>query len=424
MTEDEILEGLISIVKSDSSKAIGCTEPVAIAYCSNLSGQHINVDQIKRIDVRLSKNIYKNAKSVKIPGTGRSGIDLAVAIGVCVDPVNNSFLVFRGLNESIISDADSLKDSGVINIEVLDDSEDIYIEVKITADKMANTIISGGHTDVSKIVVDDEVILDNTDKDSKDDSNFVIKELSFDQLKNIVDNSDFDKIKFTLEGIDVNMKAAKEGLKGYGMNLGKSLKQLNEQSKTDKDILNKTRYLTAAAADMRMGGGQLPVMTSGGSGNQGIGIILPIYIVASENNIDDNCLAKSLFFAHCLNRYVKEYSGKLSGMCGCGIASSVGSTAGIVYMLGGSSEQIAGACSNIYANLTGMICDGAKESCSLKLSTSAVESIINAYLALGGVVIDDNVGVIGDTIENTIKNIGRLSRESFVKVDETVIDII
>ncbi|WP_044565877.1 L-cysteine desulfidase family protein [Anaerococcus provencensis] len=424
MNEDEILQELISIVKSDSSKAIGCTEPVAIAYCSNLTVQNVNRKQINRIDVRLSKNIYKNAKSVKIPGTGRSGIDLAVALGVSIDSVTNPMLVFRGVNDSVINAADSLINSEVITIEVLDNREDVYIEVEIEADKTAKTVISGGHTNVSKIVVDDEIIKDKSEEKLLFDRIFDIKSLSFEQLKTIVDNADFDKISFTLEGIDVNMQAASEGLKGYGMSLGKSLRQMYEQSKTDNDILNKTRYLAAAAADMRMGGGQYPVMTSGGSGNQGIGIILPIYIVAQENKVDDELLAKSLFFAHCLNRYVKEYSGKLSGMCGCGIASSIGSTAGIVYMLGGNSEKIAGACSNIYANLTGMICDGAKESCSLKLSTSAVESIINAYLSLNGVVVEGNVGVIGDSIENTINNIGRLSRESFVKVDETVIDII
>lgn len=147
-------------------------------------------------------------------------------------------------------------------------------------------------------------------------------------------------------------------------------------------------------------------------------------MVAQKENLDEDSLARALFFAHIINRYVKEYSGKLSGLCGCAIGAAIGASAGITFMLGGSEEEIAGACTNIFANLTGMVCDGAKESCSMKLSTSAEESIIAAYLALNGVVTDANVGIVGASIEETIANIGKLSHQGFSKADEVMLEII
>lgn len=190
------------------------------------------------------------------------------------------------------------------------------------------------------------------------------------------------------------------------------------------NFITDTRILTAAAADMRMGGGTLPIMTSGGSGNQGIGITIPVYIVAKEENLDNDTLARGLFFAHVVNRYVKEYSGKLSGICGCAIGAGIGASAAIAFMLGGDEEQISGACINIYANLTGMLCDGAKESCSIKLSTSSEEAILAAYLSLNGMITNSDVGIVGDSVEDTILNIGRLSHEGFSKVDDLMLEII
>lgn len=255
-------------------------------------------------------------------------------------------------------------------------------------------------------------------------STFSIKNMSFKDIANIVREIDIKEIDFVLEGVDVNLDAADEGLKGYGMGLGKKLNELKENNILPDNFITDTRILTAAAADMRMGGGPLPIMTSGGSGNQGVGITLPIYMVAKEENLDDDTLARGLFFAHIINRYVKEYAGKLSGLCGCAIGAAIGSCVAIAFMLGGGEEEIAGACTNIFANITGMICDGAKESCSMKLSTSAEESIIAAYLALNGVVSQANVGIVGKNIEETIANIGKLSHQGFKTADEVILEII
>ncbi|WP_394264251.1 serine dehydratase subunit alpha family protein [Anaerococcus octavius] len=415
---------LINIVGEDSTKAIGCTEPVAVAYAANVASSYINNDDISKIILKVSKNIYKNGKAVKIPNTGNHGLDLAASLGAFTSESKKPFLVFSNLTDKEIDKARNFIKANNVDVNYIDNVPDIYIEARlITKDNDVTSIISNSHSHVSKIIKNGEVIIDNPFiKDKK--SSFSIKNMTFEQLAAIVRSMDINDIDFVLEGIYVNMDAAQEGLKGYGLNLGKKLNELKENNILPDNFITDTRILTAAAADMRMGGGPLPIMTSGGSGNQGVGITLPIYMVAKEENLDDDTLARGLFFAHIINRYVKEYAGKLSGLCGCAIGAAIGSCAAIAFMLGGGEEEIAGACTNIFANITGMICDGAKESCSMKLSTSAEESIIAAYLALNGVVSQANVGIVGKNIEETIANIGKLSHQGFKTADEVILEII
>ncbi len=421
---DDMQRELINIVGEDSTKAIGCTEPVAVAYAANIASDYINKDEISKIILKVSKNIYKNGKAVKIPNTGDHGLDLAASLGAFTSKTDKAFLVFSNLTDNQIKKSREFVNENKVNLNYIDDVPDIYIEATIIANNdQVTSIISHSHSHISKIIKNDNVILDNPFIKNKN-SEFSIKNMSFSDLEKIVRDMDINEIDFVLEGVDVNLKAAEEGLKGYGMGLGKKLNELKENKILPDNFISETRILTAAAADMRMGGGPLPIMTSGGSGNQGVGIILPVYMVAKHENLDDEILARGLFFAHIINRYVKEYAGKLCGICGCAIGAAIGSSAAIAFMLGGGQKEIAGACTNIFANLTGMLCDGAKESCSMKLSTSAEEAIIAAYLSINGVVSEANVGVVGENIEQTIANIGKLAHQGFKSADKTILEII
>lgn len=421
---DDMQRELINIVGEDSTKAIGCTEPVAVAYAANIASDYINKDEISKINLKVSKNIYKNGKAVKIPNTGDHGLDLAASLGAFTSKTDKAFLVFSNLTDDQINKSREFVNANKVNLNYIDDVPDIYIEATIIANNdQVTSIISHSHSHISKIIKNGNVILDNPFIKNKN-SEFSIKNMSFSDLEKIVRDMDINEIYFVLEGVDVNLKAAEEGLKGYGMGLGKKLNELKENKILPDNFISETRILTAAAADMRMGGGPFPIMTSGGSGNQGVGIILPVYMVAKHENLDDEILARGLFFAHIINRYVKEYAGKLCGICGCAIGAAIGSSAAIAFMLGGGQKEIAGACTNIFANLTGMLCDGAKESCSMKLSTSAEEAIIAAYLSLNGVVSEANVGVVGENIEQTIANIGKLAHQGFKSADKTILEII
>lgn len=426
MREENIADFLISLVKQDSKPAMGCTEPVAIAYCAYVASREINRGEIQSIDVELSRSIFKNAKAVKIPGTGRSGIDYSTALGVGVDNVESPLLIFEKVDDDLMKQANEMLENRLIKVSIVDDVPGVYVACKIKADKEVVATVSHAHDHIEEVKVDGEVIYSHhgLKPESSSANPFEITDLTVNELIEIADTIDYDLIRFTLEGIDINMAAYEEGMKGYGLGLGKGLRAIGKGDIDTMSLEKKIRTITAAAVDMRMGGGKLPIMTSGGSGNQGIGVILTLYLVSLEENISDERLTRALFFAHCLNHYIKNYSGKLSGMCGCGIASSVSAAAGIVYMLGGNYEQIAGACANVYGNLTGLVCDGAKESCSLKLSTSSAEAMLSAYLALNNVIAEENVGVLGTTLEETIMNIGKLSTKSFVEVDEDIVDMI
>ena len=421
------LDKLIEIVKQDSDKALGCTEPVAVGYCANVCSSYIDTGaKIESVEVRTSQNIYKNGKAVYIPVVKETGLDLAAALGIFAPTVDDGFMVFDKIDDEVIRKAKELLASGKLTVKHIPTKENVYVDVTIKTDKHeAIAVVSQGHTHVSEVKVDDEVVYRDEPKaaTSEEADDFEVKNLSFKELREIVEAAPAQTFDFCLEGIEINFKASEEGLKEKGK-LGSTLKELMERGVLPDNFVTKARIMTAAAADMRMTGGDCPIVTSGGSGNQGIGVILPISIVAEEDGIDRDKLGRAIFFAHIINRYVKEYAGKLSGICGCAIGAAIGASAAIAWMLGGTDEQIAGAPTNVYANLTGMVCDGAKESCSMKLSTSAEEAIIAAYLAVNGMISKENVGVVGATIEETISNIGRLSREGFKDVDNVMLDII
>lgn len=423
---EKILDALIELIEEDVTEALGCTEPVAVAYCANVAGGFVDRDKTTKIDVYTSKNVYKNGKSVKIPNTGACGLDLAATVGVFAEKSEHAMQVFSRADDEVIACAKAFVADGKVRVAYLEDTPDIYVRIELVAgEDRVTTELAHSHTHIERVVVNGETVLDNEKKDAADvEPSFDMHSLSFAKLREIIDEAPFEKLAFTLDGVDVNMRAAMEGLKGYGSKLGKTLNELKKTGVLADHFVTDARILTAAAADMRMGGGNASIMTSGGSGNQGIGVILPIAVVAKEEGASDDKLARAIFFGHAINRYVKEYSGKLSGICGCAIASGIGASAGIVYLLDGTNEQIAGACQNLYANLTGMICDGAKESCALKLSTSAEEAILSAYLAKNGVVSEKGVGVLGNTIEETVLNIGKLSRQAFTHVDEEMLKII
>ena len=423
---EKILDSLIELIEEDVTEALGCTEPVAVAYCANVAGDFVNRDRIEAIDVYTSKNVYKNGKSVKIPNTGACGLDLAATVGVFAEKSEHAMQVFSRADDAVIARAKKFVADGKVRVAYLENTPDIYVRIELVAGKdHATAELAHSHTHIERVVVNGETVLDNEKKDAADvETSLDMRSLSFSKLREIIDEAPFEKLAFTLDGVDVNMRAAMEGLKGYGSKLGKTLNELKQSGVLANHFVTDARILTAAAADMRMGGGNASIMTSGGSGNQGIGVILPIAVVAKKESASEDKLARAIFFGHAINRYVKEYSGKLSGICGCAIASGIGASAGIVYLLDGTDEQIAGACQNLYANLTGMICDGAKESCAFKLSTSAEEAILSAYLAKNGVVSEKGVGVLGNTIEETVLNIGKLSRKAFTHVDEEMLKII
>ena len=415
----------IDIVKEDSNPALGCTEPVAVAYAGAFGGKYIS-GNIKSVEVVTSKSIFKNGKSVIIPKTESRGLDLAAALGLVGGNVDDGFMIIKNLDESKVSHAKEMVASGIVSVDFVESSPSIYVKLVITSEKeVVEVILSKNHIHVDQVKVDGKVVYEDIDKNGNGAYYDFLKDMTIKELREISESIPLDEIYFVKDGIEMNLEAANEGLNSpLGLRVGATLNRLHREGKLSIDVFTKARMLTASACDMRMGGGNCPIMTSGGSGNQGIGVIVPIAVVAEYEKIDDEKLIRAVFFAHLINRYVKMYTGKLSSICGCAIAAGLGASAAITWMLGGDDEKIAGSCNNMLANLTGMICDGAKDTCSFKLSTSAEEAVVTAYLAMEGVIAEENVGIVGNSVEDTIRNLGILCEEGLDHADSAIIKII
>lgn len=420
-----MMKDLINMVKQDAVPALGCTEPVAVAYAAAASRDYIT-GTIDNIYIKVSKNIYKNGKSVIIPNTDEWGLDLAGALGILDGDKNDGLMVLRKIDKGTIEIAHEMLKKEKVKVDYVENVPDVFVNILVnTSKEEVEVVLKNCHTHIETIKVNGETVFeDKTDIVDKASSDF-LKELSFVEIRQICETIPLDELKFIEDGIEMNRNAAEKGL-GYenGMKIGKTLKKLQDEGKICSDAPTQARILTAASADMRMGGGDCPIMTSGGSGNQGLGVVLPISVVAEEKDVPKEREIRAVFLAHVINKYVKIYTGKLSAMCGCAIAAGIGASAGITWLLGGDDAQIQGACQNMLSNLTGMICDGAKETCALKLSTSAGEAVIAAYLAMENIVVRSNTGIIGSTIEDTIKNLGILCRDGLAATDSVIIDII
>ncbi len=421
----DIQDLLVDIVREDSKPALGCTEPAAVAFAGAFAKKYIT-GKIENIRVITSKNIFKNGKSVIIPRAGGKGLDLAAALGVTGGYADDGLMVLKHINKQDIQSAKDMVTSGMVTATYIEASPSIYVNIVLRTDKETVELeLRDGHTYVEWVKVNGNVVYHIPFKKSQGTSYEFLKDLSIKELRQICEAIPIEKIQFVTDGIDMNKNASLAGLKSEsGLNIGSALMKLSSQGKLNMDVFTKARVLTAAACDMRMGGGEYPIMTSGGSGNQGIGVILPIKVVAEYENIGKEKLIRAVFFAHIINRYVKIYTGKLSSICGCAIAAGVGTAAAITWMLGGDDEKIEGSCQNILANLMGMICDGAKDTCSFKLSTSAEEAVLDAYLAMEGVIAEKNVGVVGSSIEDTIKNMGFLCKRGLDHTDAAILEII
>jgi len=422
---DKLEKMLIDIVNEDCNPALGCTEPVAVAYASAFAQKYVT-GNIENIHVVTSKSIFKNGKSVIIPKANGRGLDLAAALGVVGGNTDDNYMVLKNIDDIKIKEAKNMVEKGMVTCDFIEISPAIYVNVTIKTDKeLIELELKNCHTHVEKVKVNDVIVYENLLESKSSMSYDFLKDISFVELREICEKIPIEEISFVKEGIEMNKAAAKEGLRvGLGLNIGSTLTKLQNDGKLNIDIFTRARILTASACDMRMGGGDFPIMTSGGSGNQGIGVILPISVVAESKNIKEEKLLRAVFFAHIINRYVKLYTGKLSSICGCAIAAGVGASAAITWMLGGNDEKIAGSCTNMLANLTGMICDGAKDTCSFKLSTSAQEAVFSSYLSLEGVIAEKNVGIVGSLIEDTIKNLGYLCETGLDHADSAIINII
>lgn len=421
--EKKFREKIISLVKNEVVPAVGCTEPMAVSLCVAKATELLGKEP-EKIDVMLSANILKNAMGVGIPGTGMIGLPIAVALGALIGKSEYGLEVLKDVDDEAVERGKAFMNENRISIGLKEGiSEKLYIEVLVKngSDK-AKAVISGGHTNFVLLVHNDDTVYEarHAAEDEADDDDGW---LTLSKVYEFATTSPLKEIDFICQAKVLNEKAAEESLKGnYGHMLGKTLSQPLGKGIFGDTIFSHVISATACACDARMAGAPIPVMSNSGSGNQGICATLPVVKFAEENHNTEEELTRALMLSHLTAIYIKQSLGRLSALCGCVVAST-GSACGITYLMGGGYDQITFAVKNMAANLTGMICDGAKPSCALKLASGVSTAVLSAMLAVQQKCVTSVEGIIDDDVERSIHNLTRIGKDAMDETDRCVLEI-
>ena len=440
---------IIELIKREVIPAIGCTEPIAVALCVAKATEILGCKP-HRIEAHLSANILKNAMGVGIPGTGMIGLPIAIALGALIGKSEYGLEVLKECTPDAVEAGKRMIADEAISIKLKEGiTEKLYIEITASAattassataassatttasgattasscPQSATAIIAGGHTNFIYLSHNGEVLLDAPLK-STAEQNGNKTALTLKKVYDFATTAPLEEIEFILEAQRLNKAAAETSFKGrYGHQLGRTLKEsTREMSILGNNTFSKILSYTTAACDARMAGVMVPVMSNSGSGNQGITATLPITIYAEENNKSREELIRALTLSHLTVIYIKQSLGRLSALCGCVVAAT-GSSCGITYLMGGGYNQISFAVQNMIATLTGMVCDGAKPSCSLKIASGVSTSLLSAILAMEEQCVSSVEGIIDNDVDKSILNLTRIGSESMNETDHAVLDI-
>ena len=431
---------IIGLIKKEVKPALGCTEPIAVALAVAKAVEIIedkcaccskDKDWRERADfnvrVAVSGNILKNGMGVGIPGTGMVGLYIAAALGAVCGKSAYGLEVLHDLDNSYIARAKELVEQKRVKIELADTDKKLYIKasVRINDEHCASAVIENDHDNIVETYFDDNILASSRKDDGDTGEHRETKEygLTVKEICDFARDVDFDDISFILESRDLNLALSEEGLKGdYGLKVGKTIHCSKHLDVFGNDFMSYAMAMTAAASDARMAGCTLPAMSNSGSGNQGITVTMPVIAYAIKHGIDDRTLARALVLSHLVAIHIKGYLGKLSALCGCVIAST-GSACGLVYLRGGSYEAVCSAIKNMIGNITGMVCDGAKVGCAMKVASGVASAIQSAVLAVDGTCISENDGIIEKDIEKTIRNLGQIGSVGMQSADNMILDI-
>lgn len=423
MIEEMKRKQIIALVKREVVPAIGCTEPIAVALCVAKATETLGCTP-ERINVFLSGNMLKNAMGVGIPGTGMSGLPIAIALGALIGKSEYQLEVLRDVCPEAVENGKRFIAENRINVSLKDgECDKLYIEVIVEADKdSATSIIAGGHTHFILIKKNDDVAF-SAEAASKDDATESCEELTLRQVYEFATTAPLCEIEFINESRRLNEEASRKALLGnYGHELGKTLSRPLGRGIMGDSMFSHILSATSSACDARMAGAMIPVMSNSGSGNQGIAATMPVVVFGEENHNTEEEITRALMLSHLTAIYIKQSLGKLSALCGCVVAST-GSSCGITYLMGGTYDQVAYSVKNMIANLAGMVCDGAKPSCALKVSSGVSTAVLSAMLAIQNKHVTSVEGLIEEDVDRTIHNMTRIGSEGMNETDRMVLDI-
>ncbi len=417
-------EQIIALIKREVVPAIGCTEPAAVALCTAYATEALG-ERPECIEVELSGNMLKNGMGVGIPGTGMTGLPVAVALGALIGKSDYQLEVLRDVCPKAVAEARAYLAENRITIGLTKDSDEtLYIEIRCKAGERASrSVIARDHTRLVYLegpctpTVDRRLELGRREEEAAEN------DLTLRRVFEFATTAPLEDIEFINESRRLNEAAAEEALKGnYGHELGKTLSRPLGKGIMGDSIFSHIISATSCACDARMAGAMIPVMSNSGSGNQGIAATLPVVVFARENHNTEEELTRALVLSHLTAIYIKQSLGKLSCLCGCVVAST-GSSCGMTWLMGGGYEQVAYSVKNMIANLAGMVCDGAKPSCALKVSSGVSTAVLSAMLAVQNHSVSSYEGLIEDDVDRCIHNLTRLGSVGMQETDKMVLDI-
>jgi L-cysteine desulfidase len=423
MTDITERKAIINLVKREVVPAIGCTEPAAVALAVAKAREVLGV-MPQRIRIKLSRNMLKNAMGVGIPGTGMVGLPIAVALGVLVGKSAYGLEVLKDVTPEAVLKGQQLIDSNLITFEVQEpEISKVFVEVTCEAAQHQCMVrIINEHHHICQITLDGQSLLDEA-QSSIPSTHKVIPPLSFNTVCDVALESDIDDLRFILEAARLNSAAADESLNGnYGHAVARVVDNSAHAYIMGNSIHTRMMAVTSAACDVRMAGAMVPVMSNSGSGNQGIAATLPVVVFAQETQKSEDELIRALFLSHLMLIYIKSSLGRLSPLCGAVVATT-GSACGITLLMGGNREKIAFAIKNMIGNIAGVICDGAKPSCALKVSTGVSTATISAMMAMDGKVVSSIEGITDEDIDKTIQNLTTIGTEGMAETDKLILKI-
>lgn len=419
MTDGQILQ----ILKRELAPALGCTEPVAIAYAAAKAKAVLGKLPLKA-QVNVSRNILKNAMGVGIPGTDMVGLEMAAALGMIGGNSDAILEVLSGVTREDIRQAKEYAASRV-QVALKDTDKKLYIEVILeTEEDSSLVVIEDSHTNITKIAHGRTILYEQGNCEELADRGLDQEDLDVEQIYRCITSAKAEDLEFLDEAVRMNWAVAMEGLAGnYGLQVGKSILENRKGKAFRDDIPAYAAAAAAAAADARMSGCTLPVMTICGSGNQGITAIIPVVAAIRAMDGEEELLYRSLALSCLITIHVKQYIGKLSALCGCGMGSSIGVCCALVFMQGGNLRQIKSAIQNMIADVSGLICDGAKAGCALKIGTVISGAFQCSVLALKNCSAGDLDGIVSGDVESTIRNLGELGNRGMAETDRVILDM-
>lgn len=429
---------IIELIRKEVKPALGCTEPIAVALAVAKAMEIIEENCTPEPDWRMgdgyslrievSGNILKNGMGVGIPGTGMVGLHIAAALGAVCGRSEYGLEVLGNLNDAFIARAKELVELKAVSIGLAETDHKLYVKAyaEHRDGHCAAVVIQDNHDSIVETSLDGKVLSSSgtrQDNGSPEQKSTLDYKLTVREIVDFADKVAFEDIGFILESRTLNLALAKEGLNGkYGLKVGYAISLEDNREVFGGDFLCYAMSLTAAASDARMAGCTLAAMSNSGSGNQGITVTMPVIAYSLRYGTDDERLARALVLSHLIAIHIKGYLGKLSALCGCVIAST-GSACGLVYLRGGDYEQICAAIKNMIGNITGMVCDGAKVGCAMKVASGVSSALQSAVLAREGICISEHDGIIEKDIEKTIRNLGRIGSVGMQNTDNMILDI-